>query len=248
MTTFILIHGGLHGGWCWEHVVPRLEAAGHKALAPNLPGMGGDPTPLEQTSLAGNADFVADLVRRQSEPPVLVAHSMGGITISETAERVPERLRGLVYVVADLVPGGMSMGESGSPELMSAIGHAITTPDGSVTLGFETEYAIDLFYNRTDRAIALRAIARLTPQLLAPMAQRLAVTPERFGRVPRAYVECLDDHAVPLSMQRREQKALPCHPVVTMDSDHSPFLCAPEELTRHLIAIAEAFPTVPAYR
>ena len=248
MTTFILIHGGLHGGWCWEHVVPRLEAAGHKALAPNLPGMGGDPTPLEETSLAGNADFIADLVRRQGEPAVLVAHSMGGITMSEAAERVPERLRGLIYVVADLVPGGMTMGESGHPELVSTARDVMTSPDGSVAYGFAPEIAIEVFYNRTDRAVAERAIARLTPQPLAAMAQPLSVTPERFGRVPRAYVECLDDHAVPLSMQRREQKALPCDPVVTMDSDHSPFLCAPEELTRHLIAIAETFPRVPSYR
>ncbi|MDA0770454.1 MAG: alpha/beta hydrolase, partial [Chloroflexi bacterium] len=37
MSTYVLIHGAYHGGWCWDKVVPLLEAAGHKAVAPDLP-------------------------------------------------------------------------------------------------------------------------------------------------------------------------------------------------------------------
>ena len=57
-------------------------------------------------------------------------------------------------------------------------------------------------------------------------------------REPRAYIECTDDNALPLKMQRKMQAALPCDPVITMDSDHSPFLSAPADLTAHLIALA----------
>ena len=46
MTTFVLIHGAWHGGWCWEKVAPLLEARGHRVLAPDLPGHGANRTPL----------------------------------------------------------------------------------------------------------------------------------------------------------------------------------------------------------
>lgn len=40
MASFVLIPGAMHGGWTWERIVPLLEAAGHEAVAPDLPGMG----------------------------------------------------------------------------------------------------------------------------------------------------------------------------------------------------------------
>jgi pimeloyl-ACP methyl ester carboxylesterase len=69
----------------------------------------------------------------------------------------------------------------------------------------------------------------------------LTVTRERWGRLPRAYIECLDDHAVPIELQRAMHAALPCDPVVTMDSDHSPFLGEPRALAMHLADIASKF-------
>ena len=52
MATFVLIHGACHGGWCWEKVVPLLEARGHTAYAPDLPGLGKDLTPPATVTLA----------------------------------------------------------------------------------------------------------------------------------------------------------------------------------------------------
>ena len=76
------------------------------------------------------------------------------------------------------------------------------------------------------------ALARMTPEPLKPLVTPLRVTAQRFGRVPRAYIECLQDRTVTLAAQRRMQAALPCEPVFTLDSDHSPFLSHPQELAR----------------
>ena len=51
MAVFALVHGAWHGGWCWEEVTPLLEAAGHRAYAPDLPGLGEDRTPLAKSRL-----------------------------------------------------------------------------------------------------------------------------------------------------------------------------------------------------
>ena len=111
MASFVLIHGAWHGGWCFDPVRDRLEAAGHRVIAPDLPGMGGTDEELAAVTLAGWADFVANLCRAEAEPVILAGHSRGGIVISEVAERVPEKVAALVYICAVMLPAGLSRAE-----------------------------------------------------------------------------------------------------------------------------------------
>ena len=78
MAIFLLIHGAWHGGWCWRKVVPLLEADGHRALAPDLPGHGKDETPLTEVTLASYSDRICEIAGAQPGPIILVGHSMGG--------------------------------------------------------------------------------------------------------------------------------------------------------------------------
>ena len=91
MSTFLLIHGAWHGAWCWYKLVPRLEKIGHTVVAPDLPALGRDRTPVNRVSLATWRDFVCEIVDALPEPVVLVGHSRGGIVISEVAEHRPTR-------------------------------------------------------------------------------------------------------------------------------------------------------------
>lgn len=235
----VLVHGGLHGAWCWEHVLPLLHAAGLVASAPDLPGMGQDQTPLAEVTLGSSADFLARYVSDR-EDVILVGHSMAGPVISECAERIPERLLALVYLAANLVPSGQSMRDAAGADLEGVMAGVHLSADGLSTT-YEHGTALKVFYNTTDQAEAERAIARLTPQPIEPISATLSLTAERFGRVPRAYIECAQDMALPLAFQRRMQQVLPCDPVVTMDCDHSPFLCEPEALALHIATIARTF-------
>jgi pimeloyl-ACP methyl ester carboxylesterase len=246
MATFILVHGGMHGGWCWTEVVRHLTAAGHRALAPDLPGMGTDRTPPQDVTLEMTGGFIAGLVRSQSEKVVLVGHSLGGITITEAAERVPEAIAGLVYVSAVLIPSGTAA--------MSTLKRTGELPPGvslsadSATLFVDPKYARERYYNGCAEADVERALALLVPQPTRPMLDRVFHTPQRFGAIPRAYVECLDDNALALEIQRSQRAALPCDPVFAMQTSHSPFLHAPRVLSEHLIAAATAFATAPHNR
>ncbi len=231
----------MHGGWCWHKLVPLLEAQGHRVLAPDLPGMGADPTPLSEVTLSTWAEFIARHSREAGEPVILVGHSRGGTVISEAAELAPQAMLGLVYLAALLLPAGKKAFEAAVAEdARSAVEPGQGAADG-LSLRVEPDTARALFYNRASPEDAIWASGRLCPEPLAPNLVPLTVTPERWGSLPRAYIECQDDRALPIGLQRAMQAALPCDPVVTMDSDHSPFLCEPRALAAHLADIASRF-------
>ena len=238
MTSFILVHGGMHGGWCWDHVAPMLRARNHTVLAPDLPGMGADTTPLAKVTLPLTADFIAELIAAQTEAPIVVGHSLAGLVLSEAAERIPDGIAGLVYVTAALLPDGMSFQDT--PGQDAGRSGLVLSEDG-VAVSFVPAFAMETFYNTTDLDLARSAISRLTPQPVSLIQVPMKLSAERFGRVPRAYIECTEDKAFPISVQRQMHAMLPCDPVFTLKTDHSPFMSAPEEFAGCLFALAKRF-------
>ncbi|MGC2822408.1 MAG: alpha/beta fold hydrolase, partial [Candidatus Sulfotelmatobacter sp.] len=75
--TFVLVHGAWQGAWVWDTIVPRLRAAGHDAIAVDLPGNGFDATPPQAVNVGLYAAHIAELVDGARGPIVLVGHSMG---------------------------------------------------------------------------------------------------------------------------------------------------------------------------
>ena len=122
MTTFVLVHGAAHGSWCWDKVVPLLEAPGHEAIAVDLPGntYGEFDIPHNVITLDTYAQHVCKVLDQINEPVVLVGHSLAGLTITQTAEYRPEKIKTLVYLTAVLIASGESFipVESRDPESM----------------------------------------------------------------------------------------------------------------------------------
>ncbi len=116
MSNYVLIHGAWHGAWCWDKVVPLLEKEGHKVEAPDLPGHGNDKTPIPEISLQAYADRVCEILDAQSEPVILVGHSMGGVVITQAAENRPEKIKKLVYLTAFLLQNGEFLLQYGEPD------------------------------------------------------------------------------------------------------------------------------------
>jgi pimeloyl-ACP methyl ester carboxylesterase len=238
MASFVLIPGAMHGRWTWDRVVPLLEAAGHRVTAPDLPGMGTNQSiPVDQVTLADWGDFVAGVVseeyRRGGTRVVLAGHSRGGLVIGEAAERVPDLLAGLIYLTALLVPPGQSLAD--------VTGHR---PDPAAPPPEPAELAAmarGLFYSGCSAEDADWAIANLHREPMQIMGTPASVTWERWGRVPRAFIECSEDAVLSLDKQREMQAAAPCDPVLTLNSDHSPFLCTPAALAEAMLEIAGTF-------
>jgi pimeloyl-ACP methyl ester carboxylesterase len=238
MATFLLVPGAFHPAWIWHHIVRLLEANGHNATALDLPGTGENMSvPDSAITLALWADYVADQVRRAGGDVVLAGHSRGGHVIGEAAERVPDALAGLIYVKAVVSPPGMTM--------LDAIGREPdpgfeVTGDGRMDK-LPEEVATAMFYHRCPPGDVKEALARLYREPWTPAGTPSGVSWQRWGRVPRAFIECTDDQALDMDCQKRMQARAPCDPVITLDADHSPFFCAPEALADAMIACAGQF-------
>ncbi|HMT43142.1 MAG TPA: alpha/beta fold hydrolase [Chakrabartia sp.] len=237
MATFILIHGSWHGGWCFDAVKALLEAQGHAVIAPDLPGMGGTDEEMAQITLQGWGNFAAELCRNASQKPVILAgHSRGGLVVSQAAETAPEAINAIVYICAMMLPDGMSRAQFKDMEEPNPAFDALIskTPGGhgSIITGANPQA---VFAQLSPRDAVAAAMARLVSEPHGPRATPVHVTPERWGTIPRTYVECTADRTIPISSQRRMLALSPGARVVTLDADHSPFLSRPQALAQALL-------------
>jgi pimeloyl-ACP methyl ester carboxylesterase len=106
MTTYVLVPGACHGGWWYDPLVARLAEQGHRAVPVTLRGLAADDdlATLPAITLDTHLDQVAGVVAGIDEEVVLVGHSYAGSVISGVADRLPERVRALVYLDG-FVPG-----------------------------------------------------------------------------------------------------------------------------------------------
>jgi pimeloyl-ACP methyl ester carboxylesterase len=109
--TFVLVHGAWSGGWCYHKVADRLQAKGHQVFTPTLTGQG-DRSHL--VGLAINLSLhIADVLNvfhyEQLQDVVLAGHSYGGMVVTGAADRIPEKIRALVYLDAFLPEDGQSL-------------------------------------------------------------------------------------------------------------------------------------------
>ena len=236
--TFILVHGAWQGAWAWETIVPRLRAAGHDAIAADLPGDGYDDTPHNEVNLALYAAKVASLIDAAEGPVVLVGHSMGGVSVSQACELRPERVVLAIYLCAFMLPDGFSVLDFYDKHLESWMrgAHArVTYNEIEQTSTIDPASAIEVFYHMSDPALARAAADRLTPQPEGARRSRLQLSADRYGKIPRVYIEAREDRSVHLPLQRKMQELSSCTAVYGLDSDHAPQLSMPDALTKLLL-------------
>jgi pimeloyl-ACP methyl ester carboxylesterase len=254
MITYLFVHGSWHGAWCWKKVVPRIEQAGHQPITLDLPGHGDDPAPVPHASLQDYAGRVITVLDTLADQVILVGHSMAGVVISHVAEMRPEKITALVYLAAFLPRNGQSINaikksylsqypQNGSKPGLSENVNAPLTTDTDTIIDrerglsmFKKERAPAMLYHDCSDEDVAYALSRLCPTSTAISSTPLALTAERFGRIPRVYIETSEDRRVKPELQRAMYSAQPCQKVFSLATSHSPFFAAPEALAAMLIS------------
>jgi len=230
MATIVLVHGAWHGAWCWYKLIPELESAGQKVVAFDLPGHGEDNTPRGSVTLDSYATRIVGILDSIDEKVVLVGHSMGGMAITAAAEQRPEKLTTLVYLAAFLPRNGESLFSLEERNPRPSVPTNLVPSKNGKTATLNPESISGLFYHDCSSEDIAYATERLSPQPLGLLSTPVNISENNFGTVPRVYIECTDDRAISIELQKDMIKATPCSRVITMHTSHSPFFSAPEEL------------------
>ncbi|MDQ1487479.1 MAG: hypothetical protein QOJ62_3172 [Actinomycetota bacterium] len=234
---FILVHGSMHGAWCFDRLVPELTRRGHQAVAVDLPGLGDRRS--ENASLEGFRDAVLEALQPGA---VLVGHSMGCVAATLGADSFPD-LAHIVYLAGPLpiegapileaVQAGVT--EEGTRVRVSggADAYMTLTADG-IAATIAPTAARECFYQDCDDDTVDWALARLCPQQIDVLTKPVSV-PDFWRRNPRrSYIRCSEDRAVLPEVSALASARLGVRPL-TIPGSHSPFLSRPSTLAEVLL-------------
>lgn len=240
MTRFVLVHGAFGGAWCWEPVARVLEEAGHTVDALDLPGGGGDRTPVEGITLESCAARVREVLDSRPDGAVLVGHSMGGVVVTQAAGSDPSGIASLVFVAAFMPANGQSLLDlTGLPEGANDMIQANIVVEGDPPVArLPDEAAAAAIYNCCTPEAQDWALPQRRPQAVAVFATPVSVDEEALGTIPRSYVSTAQDQAIPFALQQRMIREHPCERVIELDTDHAPQLSATDELAAALLELA----------
>jgi len=191
MATFVLIHGGGHGGWCYQPVARRLQERGHVVYAPSLTGLA-DRSHLLSPSvdLSTHAQDVASLIEFEDlRDVILVGHSYGGMVITGAADLVAERIGKLVFLDAATPRNHQSLFDVAGPviEAVRPFGEVVDC----VELVLLPAPGAGAFYGVTDPEVVAWMDERLTGHPWVCFEQKLDLTNEAELRsIPQFHVIC----------------------------------------------------------
>lgn len=235
MTTYVLIHGGWHGGWCWRELAPLLRTAGHEVYTPTLTGLG------ERVHLAHSAidldthiqDVVNVLWYEDLDGVVLVGHSYGGMVLTGVAHRVPERLSHLVYLDAFVPRDGQCLLDLLPPERQQQFrDQARATGDGwrVPSLGVER-------FGVTDEEDVSWVGARLVDQPLQTFEQPVECVTATADALPRTYIYCTRSGLSFGPFAQRAQSE-PGWRYRELGTGHDAMITVPQDLANLLLEVA----------
>ena len=227
MSDFVLIHGGAHGAWCWQRVIPFLETSAcvDKIVAVDLiaDAQAVARKPAQDIS---TPDYVDGIVHRITSENlrniVLVGHSMAGITLPAVAYRVPDRIRHVVYLTTSNPPAGQSIAD------------LMKHPLAPVARNLQFD---EMFCNDLDRETTEWLLGNLREDPPLPYTYKVEVSSLPEG-ISSTYIVCEKDQALPVEFQLEQARNAGVDEIVHLDAGHSAFASRPAELAGLLMRYA----------
>jgi pimeloyl-ACP methyl ester carboxylesterase len=193
MSTYVLVHGAWHGGWCWSKVRRVLEAADRNVHTPTLTGLG------ERSHLAspdiGLETHVQDVLQvleyEALTDVVLVGHSYAGMVVTAVADRAPQRLSRLVYLDAVVPRSGQCLFDCAGPEFRRQVEEQVRTQGDGWRIPAASPQTLGLI---RDEDIEW-TVPRLGPHPYRTFHEKVELSLPTAAMVPRTYVNCIADRA-----------------------------------------------------
>lgn len=228
---YVLVHGAWHGSWCWHKVAKKIQEQGHHVITPDLPGHYLNKRQFKEVSLRNYVESIETLINSLQQPVILVGHSMAGVVITQVAENIPDKINLLIYTAGFIPKNNGSLIDEEKKASIPSVSLKVKIDEVEGSISLESSKSIrNLFYGNCNDEDVNYALPLLQKQSLRPFIEPVSITEARFGSVPKLYIECLQDKAIMIQDQRRMYSKIKCD-VETLDTDHSPFFSACQELT-----------------
>ena len=223
MTTYALVHGAWHGGWCWDLLAKELEGRGHRAVAMDLPC----DDPKAGTNEYADA-VLAALDGVDDDDVVLVGHSMAGLTIPVVAMRRPVRKQ--VYLCALIREPGRSMADraEANADMSPAEFNQAAVGNADGTISMPAEAAARFFYHDCTAEQSAWAASMIRRQGGAIWGEVAPYT--EWPDTEYEYILCRGDRVMQPAWSRREAQALLGRTPIELEGSHSPMVSRPAEL------------------
>lgn len=237
LPPFVLVHGAFHGAWCWAPVARLLRARGHDVYAPTLTGLGERRHLLSESITIET--FVLDVQNvlefEDLEDVLLVGHSFGARPVSGVVDRVPERIRRVVFLDGALSPDGLSKLDAMPAEARAARIRAAMDFDGGLSIPPPPPE----YFGIADPAMAEWLGRRLTPQPLGAERTGLRLQhPIGNGR-PVTYVKCTHPPHPSVAAGGEYARTRRDWRYLELDTGHNCIVTDPERVAELLIGEAQ---------
>jgi pimeloyl-ACP methyl ester carboxylesterase len=236
LATYVLVHGGGHGGWCYQPVARIMRARGQEVYTPTLTGLG------EREHLVSAdvdldlhiTDVVAVLEFEDLRDVILVGHSYGGMVITGVADRATDRIGHIVYLDAANPENGQSLVDVAGPFMEAA------RVDGRVVDGVELVLFPGKdpmgYYGVTDPAQIEWMKSKLTPHPWKCFEQKLVLANETAMRkIPESHIVCTQ------TLPTRDVEALQARSegrLWDVDTGHDLMISEPSAVAELLLGLA----------
>jgi len=237
VKTFVLVHGAFQGPYAWQFVKADLERRGQNVVVVELPGHGTDVTNPATVNIDVYRDKVIAAINLIPGKVVLVGHSMGGMVVSATAEKIPQKIEKLIFIGAFVPANGQSILQLAATDQSSLFGPALIPSSDQLSLGMKLTDLAPVFCADGSDAVKQLLIANYRSEPSIPFGSVATITAAKFGSVDKYYIYTSKDMAIGLANQQRMAKSAGITKVYTIESSHCPFLSKPDELTTILIDI-----------
>ena len=238
-SPIVLVHGGRHGGWCWERLSPLLTEKGFRVYSPTLSGLG------ERSHLLGKfaidldthiSDIVGVIKHNQLKEVLLVGHSYAGMVITGVAALIPELIQHLVYLDAVIPTSGQSHLDTCDPlraielnRLIKEEGKGVIVPAKSSGLAY---------FGITDPNDEIWVGERLTDQPALTYQQKIGDV-SSVDLIPKTFIRCLNSDLVPQSALEVVRTQMGFN-LVEIDAGHDVMVTDPQLIAKAILNIAIA--------